>query len=126
MEEHLEIPSDKVKAIIDSVQEKLLSESTHIKCIIMTSNTFNDIFLFRDSNSFIDIVQNVDYHMDFSYLYVVTREGTQYMGGDTYLDEVNTIFQNIGNAIRTNKIRTQEDFTQVEDILIFQNILSDY
>lgn len=126
MEEHLEIPSDKVKAIIDSVQEKLLSESTHIKCIIMTSNTFNDIFLFRDSNSFIDIVQNVDYHMDFSYLYVVTREGTQYMGGDTYLDEVNTIFQNIGNAIRNNKIRTQEDFTQVEDILIFQNILSDY
>lgn len=125
--EHDPVSVSKVEDMMKQIQEKLLTESSQIRCLMMTSSTFNDIFIFRDANNFVGMVDSVNCNIDMSYVYIVTQiGGTQYFGPDTYSDKVDELFKAIGNAIRSGTVRTKSDLTKINEINIFQNIYSDF
>ena len=115
-----------VQRIMDSVNEKIATDAITIRGAVMTSQNFNDIFIFKNPAILVGMVENVKYNLDFSYLYIITREGSQYFGCDTFSDEVDQVFKEIGTAIRTRVVRTQEDLHKVNAIRIFQNVYSDF
>lgn len=125
--EYHEVPSvSKVEKIVEEINEKALAEGTRIKAIIMTSADFNDAFVFQNVHTFLGMVDSVGNNMDFSYLYIITKDGTQYCGPDRYSDDVDSLFKGIGNAIRSGTVRTKQELSDIDAMSIFQNHYSDF
>ena len=123
---HEVVSVPKVERIMEDINEKILTEGSHIKAIIMSSEDFNNVFVFQNPQTFLGMVESVNNSIDFSYLYVITREGTQYYGPDRYSDEVDEVFKSIGNAIRSGTVRTKEELSEIPAMGIFQFHYSDF
>ena len=118
---HVQVSSKSTQDIIREIQ----SRATEIIAILIASPTFDHLFIIQTADSFIEIVKESDYMVDYSYLYIIYQDCPVYKGSDEYLEEVTTIFNDIGKGLKTGKIKSEKDLLKIKGINIFKNIYVD-
>lgn len=120
-EEHVQVSSKSTMEIIREIQTR----STEIVAILIASPTFDHLFIIQTASTFISVVTESDSIIDFSYLYIMYKDGPVYKGSQEYLVEVTSIFDAIGKGLLTGKIKEEKDLLKIKGINIFKNIYVD-
>lgn len=107
---------------VDRILAEIQSRYQEVQAILIASKTFNHLFIIRDIRHFMEMVMRMDGLIDYSYLYVVYENGTQYYGSDEYYDEVTDLFRDIAGTIKYNMKLTQKDILKIKGINVFQKI----
>lgn len=97
-----------------------------IEAILISSKTFDHLFIITNPRTFLDLVDKMDMEIDFSYLYVLYRGGPQYYGIDEYTSEITHLFEEIGNNLLDRSIQSLEDVKRIKGINIFKEIYTDF
>lgn len=117
-ENHSAVDRDKTKNIVGQIKAR----HSEVIAIMMADKNFDKLFIIRDVRMFLSIVDDMDFQMDYSYLYVLYEGGPQYFGNDEYLSKITTLFDAISEGIRTGQVKTTKDVQKIKDINIFKEI----
>lgn len=115
---HRQAQEDSTEKIMMEIQRR----NQEILAILIASPTFDHLFIIQDVNAFIDLVNEMENLIDYSYLYVVYDGGPQYYGTDEYYNEVTHIFESVANGLRSGRMLTDKDIQKIKGINIFKNI----
>lgn len=118
---HVQVSTKSTQDIMMEIQRR----ATEIVAILIASPTFDHLFIIQTAATFIDIVMESDYLVDYSYLYIVYTDCPVYKGSDEYLEEVTTLFNAIGQGFKTGRIQSEKDLLKIKGINIFKNIYVD-
>lgn len=118
---HMQVSSKSTQDIVREIQTR----ASDIIAILIASPTFDSLFIIQTADSFIDIVMDSSYMIDYSYLYIIYKDCPVYKGSDEYLEEVTELFTAIGNGFKTGKIKSEKDLLKIKGINIFKNIYVD-
>lgn len=117
-ENHTSVSRDKTKNIIGEIKAR----APEIIAIMMTDKDFNTLFIIRDVRTFISLVSDNDFRLDYSYLYVLYEGGPQYFGNDEYYSKITQLFDDISEGIRTGRTKNSKDIQKIKGINMFQKI----
>ena len=120
-ENHETASEASTEQILREVQRKY----SEIIAILIASPTFDHLFIIQDVDEFINLVMEMDNLIDYSYLYVVYENGTQFYGIDEYYDAVTELFTEIGNVIKSRPSISDKDLLKIKKINMFKNIYID-
>jgi len=109
----------------EKIMREIQSKAREIAAILIAGATFDHLFIIQDVDNFMELVDEMDNLIDYSYLYVVYENGTRFYGLDEYYDEVTNLFQEIGKTIINSPYITQKDILKINGINIFKNIYFD-
>lgn len=95
-----------------------------VLAIIVCSKDMNDLFIFSDKETFLDlIVDRLNFSVDYTYIYVITPTAAMYYGSDTCYHKLTVVFDNIRMLIlRGQKFFDEKALKKIEGINMFRNI----
>lgn len=105
-----------------NVLREIQKRAMEIEAIFIASPTFDHLFVVTDIDDFLDMMEQNQALIDYSYLYVVYQGGTQYYGADEYYDKVTDLFRNVAEALLSGKFRSEKDVQSIPGINIFKNV----
>lgn len=114
---HEPVVEEDVADMMDIIQQKC----NEIIMIFMASSDFNDLFIFLDSEEFLQVAWDMGASMDYSYIYAVYPGGALYYGADDYYSEITDLFQRIAENLSGRDIKSKE-ISRIEGINIFEHI----
>lgn len=115
--EHCPIDEDVFRQTLATMQQ----QADDILFVLMASPDFNSLFIFFDTENFLELVEDLSDCIDYSYLYAIYQGGALYYGSDEYYDQVTRLFQDISDSLRTTNITAQK-IAKIKGINIFQHI----
>ena len=117
-EEHEKVSKGSTQTIMREIQKR----ASEIEAIFIASPTFDHLFVITDIDDFLDIMEQQQALIDYSYLYIVYAGGPQYYGADEYYKEVTHLFEEVSDALMNGKFRSEKDIQSIPGINIFKNI----
>ena len=117
-DKHIHVSNQSTMEIVREVQRR----STEVIAILIASPTFDELFIILSADSFCECISELGSTIDFSYLYIIYKDGAQYKGSDEYLGEVTDIFEALGKGIAHGKIQSEKDILKIKGINIFKQI----
>ena len=117
-ENHESVCRDKTKGIIGEIRAR----ASEILAVMMTDDKFDTLFIIRDVRTFLSLVDEMDFQLDYSYLYILYQGGPQYFGNDEYYSEITKLFDTISEGLRTGHTKTAKDIQKIRGINIFKKI----
>ena len=113
---------------ISQMLSRIRADLEDIVAILITSKTFDELFIMQDVRKFIELVQKMELSIDFTYLFVLYNDKPtpDYYGVDEYPEEVKVLFDDIGKALLDRKIKTYDDIKNIKNINIFHKIFIDF
>lgn len=118
---HTQVSEESTEKIIREIQ----SHYDDIIAILIASPSFDHLFIVQSVDVFLNLVASMSNLVDYSYLYVVYENGTQFYGVDEYFDEVTELFKEIGQVIKTNSYVSDKELLKIKGINIFKQIYFD-
>lgn len=115
---HIHVSNQSTMEIVREVQRR----STEVVAILIASPSFDHLFIILSADSFCDIVSEYSASIDFSYLYIIYKDGAQYKGSDEYLADVTDLFEALGKGLLHGKIKSEKDILKIKGINIFKQI----
>lgn len=118
---HRRADAEKTEKIIAEIQKR----ASEIYGILIADRTFNNLFIFSDAESFLDMFADDEMDLDdldYSYLYVIYQGGPQYYASDDYYSEVTHLFEDIAKAMCSRGPLTDKALLKIKGIEIFKNI----
>lgn len=117
-ENHESVSRDKTKNIIGEIRAR----ASEILAVMMTDDKFDTLFIIRDVRTFLSLVNDMDFQLDYSYLYILYQGGPQYFGNDEYYSDITKLFDTISEGLRTGNTKTTKDIQKIRGINIFKHI----
>lgn len=105
-----------------NIMREIQKRAGEIEAIFIASPTFDHLFVITDIDDFLDMMEENQALIDYSYLYVVYQGGTQYYGADEYYDKVTDLFRNVADALLSGRFRSEKDVQSIPGINIFKNV----
>lgn len=118
---HVQVSTKSTNEIVREIQRR----SSELVAILIASPTFDQLFIIQEAQTFIDVVSEMDSLIDYSYLYIVYQDGSQYKGSDEYLLQVKQVFEAISKGLITKTIQSESEVLKVKGINVFKNIFVD-
>lgn len=112
---------DSTEKILREIQQK----RDEVIAILIADAAFDHLFILQDVDSFLDLITELDNAIDYSYIYAVYENGTQFYGIDEYFDEVTMLFSEVGNVIKSSPYVSDKELLKIKGINIFKNIYID-
>lgn len=113
---------DKTEKIIREIQ----TEYANIYAVLIADKDFDHLFVIQNIDYIINMAIEMDYLLDYSYIYVVYEKGTRFFGVDEYSDDISSLFENIGNQVREMLIRrgsiSDKELQKIKNINIFKQL----
>lgn len=109
----------------EKILREIQSRYNDIVAILVASPTFDHLFIMQNVESFVDMVIDMENLIDYSYLYVVYENGTQFYGIDEYFDEVTVLFTEIGKVIKSSPYVSDKELLKIKGINVFKHIYFD-
>ena len=118
-DKHVQVSNKSTMDIVREVQQR----STEVVAILIASPTFDQLFIILSADEFCGMVSEFNSVIDFSYLYIIYRDCTQYKGSDEYFAEVTDIFEALGKGLTSGRIKSPQDIKKIKGINIFKDIM---
>ena len=118
-DKHVQVSNKSTMDIVREVQQR----STEVVAILIASPTFDQLFIILSADEFCGMVSEFNSLIDFSYLYIIYRDCTQYKGSDEYFAEVTDIFEALGKGLTSGRIKSPQDIKKIKGINIFKDIM---
>lgn len=116
---HSQPTLEQIEAAVNMVE----SHYDRVTAVFMSDSEFTTLCVFRNVDTFIDIVKEAEYNIDYSYCYVLLESEIHCYGNDPDNNEVTKIFENLSNALKSGKVSSKEDIAKISGINIFHNII---
>ena len=117
-ENHEMVSRDRTRNFISEIKAR----APEILAILITDSKFDTLFIIRDVTIFIKLTSDMDYQMDYSYLYVLYQGGPKYFGSDEYYSKITHLFEDISQGLLDGTLRNTKDLMKIKGINIFQHI----
>lgn len=105
---------------------ELQKDENEIIALFLADNTFNNLVILTDLDRFFQLLEQAAYEIDFTYLYALKENGSQYYGIDEYMSVITNLFENIGQKLKSSIYITPEDIRAIPGINIFHHIYLDF
>lgn len=110
------------RSFTTNLMREIQKKAGEIEAILIASPTFDNLFVITDIDDFLDMMEENQGLIDYSYFYVVYQGGTQYYGADEYYDKVTDLFRNVADALLSGRFRSEKDVQAIPGINIFKNV----
>ncbi len=116
---HSQPTLEQIEAVVNMIE----TQYDGVTAVFMTDSAFRTLCIFRNVDTFIEIVKKTGYDIDYSYCYVLLENDVHCYGNDMDNGEVKKIFENLSDALKSGKINSEEDITKINGINIFSKIM---
>jgi len=117
---HKRAQEDKTERIMHEIEER----QDEINCIFLASPDFDYLYIFFDVSNFIELCEQTENTIDYSYLYVLYDGGPQYYGTDDYFTKVSHIFEGLSEILFTGRF-SEKYIRKIKGIGTFKQIIVD-
>lgn len=93
--------------------------------IVIASRDMNDLFIFHEPMNFIQVAEQLDNELDYSYIYIITTTAPIYFGADRCYHDITELFNRIREAFLTQYHVDKALLLKIPGINIFKNIYLD-
>ena len=101
-------------------------DADKILALFIADKDFNNLFILTNTNKFLQMVKKMELNIDFTYLYALKQNGSQYYGIDEYTSEITNLFETIGKILKESIAITPKEIRKIKGINIFHNIYLDF
>jgi len=113
------------EASTEKIIREIQSKRNEVVAILVASPTFDSLVIIQDVDEFIEMTMEDEIAIDYSYIYVVFENGTQFFGVDEYYDEVTVLFTEIGKVLKNSPYLSDKDILKIKGVNIFKEIYID-